>query len=105
MRLSDSCITQLKAQGPSRTCNESQEEEGEGEEKNYFAGQIIILETGVNSSLEVAGGGTLKCGKTGPPGVSTRVLGRCVNLAGLEAHTRGKHALRVALVRRAKMPL
>jgi len=24
----DSCITQLKAQGPSRTCNESKEEEG-----------------------------------------------------------------------------
>jgi len=28
MRLIDSCITQLTAQGPSRTCNESQEEEG-----------------------------------------------------------------------------
>ena len=27
MRLIDSCITQLKAQGPSRTCNESKEEE------------------------------------------------------------------------------
>ena len=26
MRLIDSCITQLKAQGPSRTCNESEEE-------------------------------------------------------------------------------
>ena len=26
----DSCITQLKAQGPSRTCNESKEEEEEG---------------------------------------------------------------------------
>ena len=26
-RLIDSCITQLKAQGPSRTCNESKEEE------------------------------------------------------------------------------
>jgi len=25
-RLIDSCITQLKAQGPSRTCNESKEE-------------------------------------------------------------------------------
>ena len=30
MRLIDSCITQLKAQGPSRTCNESKEEEEEG---------------------------------------------------------------------------
>ena len=26
LRLIDSCITQLKAQGPSRTCNESNEE-------------------------------------------------------------------------------
>ena len=29
LRLIDSCITQLKAQGPSRTCNESKEEEKE----------------------------------------------------------------------------
>ena len=28
-RLVDTCITQLKAQGPSRTCNESKEEEDE----------------------------------------------------------------------------
>ena len=27
LRLIDSCITQLKARGPSRTCNESKEEE------------------------------------------------------------------------------
>ena len=27
LRLADSCVTQLKAQGPSRTCNESEEEE------------------------------------------------------------------------------
>ena len=27
LRLIDSCTTQLKAQGPSRTCNESKEEE------------------------------------------------------------------------------
>jgi len=27
LRLVDSCITQLKAQGPSRTCNERKEEE------------------------------------------------------------------------------
>ena len=27
LRLIDSCITQLKVQGPSRTCNESEEEE------------------------------------------------------------------------------
>ena len=30
LRLIDFCITQLKAQGPSRTCNESKEEEEEG---------------------------------------------------------------------------
>jgi len=29
LRLIDFCITQLKAQGPSRTCNESTEEEEE----------------------------------------------------------------------------
>ena len=29
LRLIDSCITQLKAQGPSRTCSESNEEEEE----------------------------------------------------------------------------
>ena len=27
LKIIDSCITQLKAQGPSRTCNESKEEE------------------------------------------------------------------------------
>jgi len=30
LRRIDSCITQLKAQGPSRTCNESKEEEKKG---------------------------------------------------------------------------
>ena len=30
LRLIDSCITQLKAQGPFKTCNESKEEEAEG---------------------------------------------------------------------------
>jgi len=30
LRLMDSCITQRKAQGPSKTCNESKEEEAEG---------------------------------------------------------------------------
>jgi len=29
LRLIDPCITQIKAQGPSRTCNESKEEEEE----------------------------------------------------------------------------
>ena len=33
VRLIDSCITQLKAQGPSRICNESKEEEEEEAQK------------------------------------------------------------------------
>ena len=33
-RLIDSCITQLKAQAPSRTCNESKEEEEEEDTLN-----------------------------------------------------------------------
>ena len=33
LRLIDSCITQLKAQGPSRNCNESKEEEEEEEDR------------------------------------------------------------------------
>jgi len=35
LRLVDSCITQLKAQGPSRTCNESKEEEDHGFPHTY----------------------------------------------------------------------
>ena len=35
LRLIDFCITQLKAQGPSRTCNESQEEEEEEEARGH----------------------------------------------------------------------
>ena len=37
LRLIDSCITQLKAQGPSRTCNESKEEEEEGATRTWNA--------------------------------------------------------------------
>ena len=36
LRLIDSCITQLKAQGPSRTCNESREEEEEEDSTFFF---------------------------------------------------------------------
>ena len=35
LRLIDSCITQLKAQGPSRTCNESKEEEKKNSRASY----------------------------------------------------------------------
>ena len=36
LRLIDSCITQLEAQGPSRTCNESKEEEADTLEYDPF---------------------------------------------------------------------
>ena len=39
--LIDSCITQLKAQGPSRTCNESKEEEEAGEGRNLENGFFL----------------------------------------------------------------
>jgi hypothetical protein len=39
LRLIDSCIIQLQAQGPSRTCNESQEEEEE--ELEFAPGQSV----------------------------------------------------------------
>ena len=38
LRLIDSCITQLKAQGPCRTCNESKEEE---EEEVFLDGPVL----------------------------------------------------------------
>jgi len=43
LRLIDSCITQLKAQGPSRTCNESKEEEEELEEKGQTQGDLAVV--------------------------------------------------------------
>jgi len=40
LRLIDSCITQLKVQGPSKTCDESkEEEEKEGQETCQQAGR------------------------------------------------------------------
>ena len=41
LRLIDSCITQLKVQGPSRTCNESNEKEEEGS-CNTFSADIPL---------------------------------------------------------------
>jgi len=40
LRLIDFCIFQLKAQGPSRTCNESKEEEEEEEDLLSGRGQV-----------------------------------------------------------------
>ena len=42
-RLIDSCITQLKAQGPSRTCNESTEEEEEEEVSDIECIAVKVL--------------------------------------------------------------
>ena len=40
LRLIDSCITQLKAQGPSRTCDESKEEEEEWGDTPWMCGRV-----------------------------------------------------------------
>jgi len=40
LRLIDSCITQLKVQGPSRTCNESKEEEGTSPVASVWSGAM-----------------------------------------------------------------
>jgi len=54
LRLIDSCITQLKAQGPSRTCNESKEEEEEEEEVTGFEVQVAGLKADLTQA-QVAG--------------------------------------------------
>jgi len=41
--LIDSCITQLKAQGPSRTCNESEEEDEEGFRGVLFEALLLVV--------------------------------------------------------------
>jgi len=43
LRLIDSCITQSKAQGPSRTCNESKEEEEEEPGRKAFRSQGLSV--------------------------------------------------------------
>ena len=41
LRLIDSCITQFKVQGPSRTCNESKEEEEEVENRGVGEHEVL----------------------------------------------------------------
>ena len=43
LRRIDCCITQLKAQGPSRTCNESKEEEAEDSSGAGWCGGGVII--------------------------------------------------------------
>jgi len=47
LRLIDSCITQLKAQGPARTCNESEEEE-----EHLPATTLLNLRTSTSQKCE-----------------------------------------------------
>ena len=54
LRLIDSCITQLKAQGHSRTCNASKEEEEEkslGSEISSFTAQRVFTLDRVRPAL------------------------------------------------------
>ena len=51
LRLTDSCITQLKAQGPSRTCNESQEEEEEERGGTATIVKVTLSDTRVEVTL------------------------------------------------------
>ena len=46
LRLIDSCITQRKAQGPSRTCNESKEQEGRGTQESCLVRVATAAEAG-----------------------------------------------------------
>ena len=60
VRLIDSCITQLKAQGPSRTCNESKEEEEEEEDsgkRGEEGWRAARSEHGFGTKIDRASGG------------------------------------------------
>ena len=52
MRLIVSCITQLKAQGPSRNCNESKKEEEE-EGGNLLDGDVGLVEERLDPALDL----------------------------------------------------
>ena len=44
LRLTDSCITELKDQGPSRTCNESKEDDGSKDALARAGAGIALLQ-------------------------------------------------------------
>ena len=54
MRLIDSCVTQLKAQGPSRTCNESKEEAAQLNRVKMLAGVSRSLTLSPSLSLSLS---------------------------------------------------
>jgi len=55
LRLIDSCTTQLKAQGPSRTCKERKEEEEEEEEERTLSPQLEVRCNGLGLSRVLVG--------------------------------------------------
>ena len=55
LRLVDSCITQLQAQGTSRTCNESKEEEEKAMAGSSDSAALFTCSTGVPHSEETHG--------------------------------------------------
>jgi len=68
LRLIDSCITQLKAQGPSRTCNESKEEEKSSRDLDE---DVVVLELEGEADVQL-------------------YLTRCINEMVLESQPRHK---------------
>jgi len=69
LRLIDSCITQLKAQGPSRTCNESKEE------AHAQPSHPAVVNLGILTiSVPVFGGEVHLASASGPALKSTRPL-------------------------------
>jgi len=54
LRLIDSCTTQLKAQGPSRTCNERQEEDLVRVDDCDSEGRQVSSSSSLLSSLELS---------------------------------------------------
>ena len=73
LRLTDSCLTQLKAQGPSRTCNESKEEEV-CEHLQLFVPRTCIV---TNSSLPTEMSTSQHLYKSGKRAGGGLVIGVC----------------------------
>jgi len=85
LRLMDSCITQLKSQGPSRTCDESNKEEEEETRSAWVVSQStiglgrIVRVGGVCESVRMCVG---VCGRVDPVGLGGVVVE--VTILGVE---------------------
>jgi len=73
LRLIDFCITQLEAQGPSRNCNESKEEEG-------------VRPCGLGSQVYASGHQCSEVMSPGVGGVGLRVWGGRLGGEGVTGH-------------------